>query len=459
MSRRKSKKSQGDKNSEKKDSQPSKLEKYKKILRGEDPHSDSSESKDGNSKPGTQTPTYETNNDPDNTEPEKSETNNQESPLVNCDASPLNQYSPEERDQIIEERRKRVIERFDAKKDQAEFERSPHFDYYKQKVDRLVKNHYNREIEKRVNAILETADPRIKNILINKTAFEKGKYIAESVSNLAGQPLEVSVAMASKLGSENLLVTDLYVVHAQDVRHAHCAETPLGKILTHEEMEKNGEYRSGWMHSHADFHRHFSAEDNHNLRKDARKGTPIKIDLLDDEKGSDKMEVEVTVYTALVFNQLMKENDKPHTGVVISYTPLGTKQKKTSIYENVGITIVDDGYCGLDKGTIDNQLMERVNIEGQGKLADIAEDRQDDGSLLERLFMGTRRTVSQLGDLYKQSILTNRELHKGYLQRIDALNKRYDEQEKRILERDQIIEDQGQRLSALEDIIQSGRYK
>lgn len=262
---------------------------------------------------------------------------------------------------LLEQKKKEFMERFDLEKHKQKLRDSPHYEKNQMKLKSLVHNHYDREIEKRIDNNSPDVDTRFSVIKMTRTAYEKGKYIARKMQDIFRQSLEVSMAMAAK--KDSLLVDDLYVMHDQYVTPAHCIETSIGKIKTKKEMEANLEERIGWAHTHGSFPLFFSGEDYEHLYKDAWQGRKIKLDLLDDEPGEDKMEVPVNIYSALVFNDSMTENQNPHTGIAISYKTFSDNKRKLVFNEDVSFHIVADEYTSFDEAQIDRQLEERVSLE------------------------------------------------------------------------------------------------
>jgi hypothetical protein len=337
-----------------------------------------------------------------------------------------------ERKRLIKEKKRKIIENFNAQADREMFQNSPYFESYKRKVSSLINHHYNRGIEERINPLSEHADPRFSKIRITRSAYEKGKYIAKRVSQLAGHPNEVTLAIAGKRDDLSLLITNLYIMYDQYVEHFHYKESPRGKIQTQLDMEKNLEWRIGVAHSHIGCGVFFSPEDLKTIKKDVWKGINIEIDLLDDEPGDDSKNVSITTYLALVFSGDMSNTEEPYAGIAVSYTPFSDGESKPIIVinENVSIEIVEDGYSGLDETEIDNQLKERVYIRGDCKFGDWV-------------------------NVNSKKILKEKKIrHKPYRNKLKLLEERYDalinyykKEQERIMQRYESLQAEYQKLT------------
>lgn len=279
------------------------------------------------------------------------------------------------------------IENYDAAAESAANSANPHYQKFADRKKALINHHYNGEIKKRLEAL--------NTITIQKSAYDKGRYIADKVSELGASPYEISLAMAAKIGETT--VSDLYIMHDQTVRSDHCSESPRGKIKTSTEMGKNLDYRIGWAHSHARFSRFFSSEDMQTLTKDAWKGPKIRLDLLDDEDSGDSLVVDVNIYQALVFNQSMSDTDMPYAGIMFSYVPFGSSQAQSHFYHNTSVNIIGEP-SELDTATIDKHITERVILEGIGPIG----DRAQPDTLTQRIER-IENLFDRFFDLYQQT--------------------------------------------------------
>lgn len=240
------------------------------------------------------------------------------------------------------------------------------------KIRRLLVEHYNAEIEKRISAYVNgkgnIPDP-LKRIRITREAYDKANLIARKVVEMAGAPVEIhawALNPREKQEKGDIAIRDLYIAHDQEVTPSHCKATSSGKIKSYWDIKKNTDQKVvGYMHSHGYFMPFLSLTDKENLDGLVfDHGISFEINLLDDEEGEDEVIYRAKYAVSIIFNAL---GSKPFGALGITYKPLsedGLASAKT-VSKTTPIEVIDESNnISLDPEEIAEQISQRVYYNG-----------------------------------------------------------------------------------------------
>jgi len=273
------------------------------------------------------------------------------------------------------------MKNFDVK---AYYRRLKSSDYYKErivpKITSIINNHYNREIEKRIifKENNHFVSPEFTTIKIKQKALDKGKYISKRVCELAGSDYEIYMYLLGNNENKDKIVDDIYIGINQVVYPDYCEISPYGKIKSSRNIRKNLEKRViGHTHSHGAIETFHSITDVKNLEKFIESfGNLRHIDLWDDEEGKEQKLYDVYYTPSLVFNKYLWGTDKlPFAGVALNYKDFGNKIEKIFlINNNVNIEVIEsDPLTEEEMKSIDELILDRVNLGGRGNLRQVYE--------------------------------------------------------------------------------------
>lgn len=225
----------------------------------------------------------------------------------------------------------------------------------RQSLENYARKCINRQARKKIGA-----DPKFNIVKINRSAYEKAKYISKRVIELKEKDLEIKLYPISDKASD--VISDFYIP-LQKVNGVSCwTNSGAGVSYAH----SIGKESYGWAHSHANMSPFHSTADTGSTRMYT--GYESVLDICNDKEKNNRLNFRAKYIPSIVFNAKMIDdsNIKPFVGIGIWLDKLdekgGRKRNQEFIFNsNVHLEIIGDNK-EIDKKFIDQEISDKVHI-------------------------------------------------------------------------------------------------